>query len=315
MLSLTLLSLLGTSLNAGVHALPTFSNFTTRQSGESHQVTLVNNCGSGEAVFVHEGNPTASGSQTVSGELKGGLAWMSGMTGTDCADNGLNCGLVEFTLVNSQGGMQNSADYSLLDGIDDELGTSLGNHKYQYSMDFAFTGACTNAPGACTGDSASECPGAYLDSATEGGANTQCLADNVGITITFCSAGAAPAGSNAASSDSVPAGTGIASAATSPAAVASSPASVPASVPAGTGAPSNSVPASVPAKTGIPTSPAVVSAATTSPLATGIDSVPANGAGSVAEGEPSIATAPVSSAPAAVTSASSKPAWGGGRGH
>ncbi|KAK6906148.1 hypothetical protein I203_100132 [Kwoniella mangroviensis CBS 8507] len=308
MLALALLSLLGTSLNAGVHALPTFSNFTTRQSGESHQVTLVNNCGSGEAVFVHEGNPTASGSQTVSGELKGGLAWMSGMTGTDCADNGLNCGMVEFTLVNSQGGMQNSADYSLLDGTDDELGTSLGNHKYQYSMDFAFTGACTNAPGACTGDSASECPEGFLDSATEGGAPTQCLADNVGITITFCSAGAAPAGSNAASSDSVPIGTGISSAATSPAAEPSSPASVPASVPAGTGtgAPVDSVSTSIPADTG---------AATTSPLATGVNTVPANGAGSVAEGEPSIAPAPVSSAPAAVTSASSKPAWGGGRGH
>ncbi len=58
---------------------------------------------------------------------------------------------------------------------------SLGNHQYTYEMDFAFTGACTESPGPCTGDSASQCPGAYLGSATTGGAPTQCLADGVGV--------------------------------------------------------------------------------------------------------------------------------------
>ncbi|WVR05553.1 hypothetical protein IAU60_002572 [Kwoniella sp. DSM 27419] len=77
-------------------------------------------------------------------------------------------------------GAQNSAEYSLL------TDPSLGNHQFTYPVDFAFTNTCTNGPGgACTGNSAEQCPGAYLGSATEGGAPTQCLADDTGIVITF----------------------------------------------------------------------------------------------------------------------------------
>nr|XP_019049723.1 hypothetical protein I302_00142 [Kwoniella bestiolae CBS 10118]OCF28653.1 hypothetical protein I302_00142 [Kwoniella bestiolae CBS 10118] len=289
-------------MNAGVHALPTFSNFTTRQSGESHQITLINNCGSGKAVFVYENHSIPSGSQTISGEVRGGLAWMSGMQGTNCGDNGLNCGMVEFSLVNSQGGGQNAGDYSLLDGLDDEKGDSLGEHTFQYSMDFAFTGACTLAPGACTGDSAAQCPGAYLDSATEGGANAQCLADNVGISITFCVEGSAAAPIQS----SAPAGTAV-----TPVQAGS------ATAPGGTVPPGGTSSAPLPAGTGVPTS----QPANPSPPA----SVPPNGAGSIAEGEPSIATVPspyptsvgptTTAVPPQTIGSSSKPAWGGGRVH
>ncbi|WVQ82096.1 hypothetical protein IAT38_004224 [Cryptococcus sp. DSM 104549] len=146
---------------------------------ESHTVNLINNCGSGNAVFLYE-NGGEQGSTTVNGQLNGGVAYVTG-TDANCQSSGVNCGIVEFTLKNDAGGgEQNSADYSL------ETGPGLGNHQFTYKMDFAFTGACTDSPGTCTGNSASECPGAFLGSETEGGAPTQCLADNVGITITFC---------------------------------------------------------------------------------------------------------------------------------
>ncbi|WVQ82097.1 hypothetical protein IAT38_004225 [Cryptococcus sp. DSM 104549] len=149
--------------------------------GESHNVQLVNRCGSGEAVFLYA-NGGVQGSGTVMGPLEGGVAWIKDGQKTHCQTSGVDCGIVEFTLVNdSGGGQQNSADYSLL------TGPGLGNHQFTYSMDFQYTGSCTNGPGGqCTGNSAAQCPGAYLGSATAGGAPTQCLANNVGIVITFC---------------------------------------------------------------------------------------------------------------------------------
>ncbi|WWC91083.1 uncharacterized protein L201_006024 [Kwoniella dendrophila CBS 6074] len=206
------------SVNAGVNALPTSIGLRARQAGESHQVNMVNNCGSGEAVFIYEGNSSPQGSTTISGELKGGVAWMSGMTGVECGGNGLNCGTVEFTLTSGgeNGEMQNSADYSLLNGLDAKQGTSLGNHNYQYGMDFSFTGACSNGPAACTGNSASECPGAFLGSATEGGAPEQCMGDNVGITITFCPNGPPAAGSGTGYTTTGTANSAVESGSTSP---------------------------------------------------------------------------------------------------
>ncbi|ODN80176.1 hypothetical protein L198_07832 [Cryptococcus wingfieldii CBS 7118] len=151
---------------------------------ETHNVKLVNKCGSGTPVFLYQGNGQRGGG-TVNGALQGGIAWLDGYK--NCQSSGVNCGVVEFTLINKSHkaangySYQNSADYSLLDG------PGLGNHKYQYKMDFAFNGAgCNKGPGACTGNSAAKCPGAYLGSATAGGAPIQCAADNVGITITFC---------------------------------------------------------------------------------------------------------------------------------
>ncbi|KAK7018079.1 hypothetical protein VNI00_018398 [Paramarasmius palmivorus] len=151
---------------------------------ESHNVKLVNKCGSGKPVFLYQGHSNPRGSGTIDGRVLGGVAWVDGFAGADCKSSGVNCGIVEFTLTNpgnSDGNTQNAADYSLL------TGNGLGNHKYTYKMDFEFTGSCTKkAPGPCTGNSAEKCPGAYLGSQTEGGKPVQCTSNDTGITITFC---------------------------------------------------------------------------------------------------------------------------------
>ncbi|OCF75461.1 hypothetical protein I204_04316 [Kwoniella mangroviensis CBS 8886] len=177
MFTKTLFALFGSFVVLNAAATPA----AVKARDETHSVNLVNNCGSGNAVFLYADHGV-QGSGVISGPVNGGVAWVDGFAGADCQSSGVNCGIVEFTLTNDEGsGQQNAADYSLLDG------PGLGNHKYTYKMDFVFTGSCTKGPGGpCTGDSADQCPGAYLGSATEGGAPTQCLADNTGITITFC---------------------------------------------------------------------------------------------------------------------------------
>lgn len=150
---------------------------------ESHNVQITNNCGSGNGVFLYQGDGTPGGSRTINGQVLGGVAWIDGFAGADCQSSGVNCGIVEFTLSNPSNSAdpQNAADYSLLDGNDPQTGAPLGNHQYTYPMEFAFTGSCTSSQGQCTGDSASQCPGAYLGSDTTGGAPTQCVSDDAGV--------------------------------------------------------------------------------------------------------------------------------------
>ncbi|WVR09040.1 hypothetical protein IAU60_006100 [Kwoniella sp. DSM 27419] len=144
---------------------------------ESHRVELINNCGSGDAVFLYAGDSTPQGSATIEGPLAGGVAWVEGYAGADCQASGVNCGIVEFSLLD---GAISSADYSLLDG------PGLGNHQFTYAMDFAYTGSCTEAPGACTGPSPDQCPHAYWGSDTGGGIPIQCQGESLGISISFC---------------------------------------------------------------------------------------------------------------------------------
>nr|ODN88593.1 hypothetical protein L203_02599 [Cryptococcus depauperatus CBS 7841] len=147
---------------------------------ETHAVELINNCGSGEAVFLYAGDLHARGSGVIHGPLNGGVAWVDGWKGANCLASGKNCGIVEFSLLNAQTSGMSSADYSLLDGPD------LGNHKFTYNMNFQYTGSCTNSPGPCTGNSAAQCPSSYRGADTNNGRPTQCTADNAGIRITFC---------------------------------------------------------------------------------------------------------------------------------
>ncbi|WVN91145.1 uncharacterized protein L203_106399 [Cryptococcus depauperatus CBS 7841] len=91
---------------------------------ETHAVELINNCGSGEAVFLYAGDLHARGSGVIHGPLNGGVAWVDGWKGANCLASGKNCGIVEFSLLNAQTSGMSSADYSLLDGPD------LGNHKF-----------------------------------------------------------------------------------------------------------------------------------------------------------------------------------------
>jgi len=150
---------------------------------EHHNVQFTNNCKSGKPVFLYQNHANPRGSGTIQGQLPGGVAWVDGFDKANCQSSGVNCGIVEFTLTNPNdgGNTQNSADYSLL------TGPGLGNHKFTYDMDFAFTGSCTKkAPGKCTGNSKENCPGAFLGNQTTGGAPVQCTSENAGIHITFC---------------------------------------------------------------------------------------------------------------------------------
>ncbi|EIM89417.1 uncharacterized protein STEHIDRAFT_155079 [Stereum hirsutum FP-91666 SS1] len=145
-------------------------------AAESHKVTLRNNCGSGNAVFLYQGHPTPQGSTTIQGQLLGGIAWVSGLSGHNCENSGVNCGAVEFTLVNPNSGpnTQNAADFTL------EAQPENGNHQFTYKMAFNFEG-CS---GSATCNSPSDCPGAFTNPTN--GHPVQCTASNVGIDITFC---------------------------------------------------------------------------------------------------------------------------------
>ncbi|ORY31384.1 hypothetical protein BCR39DRAFT_587484 [Naematelia encephala] len=157
-------------------------NPVARQS-ESHTVTLINNCGSGQARFLYQGNSNPQGSATIIGPLDGGVAWVDGFAGANCLSSGVNCGVVEFTLVNPSGANppQNAVDYSL---------QTQGNHQYTYEMNAAYTNSASCAgrgpPGPCTGPTQASCPGAFVGSDTTDGTVYQCIDSNVGITITFC---------------------------------------------------------------------------------------------------------------------------------
>lgn len=78
---------------------------------------FTNNCGSGSPLFLYQGDGTPQGATTINGELNGGIAWLG--TG-DCESSGVNCGAVEFTLVNTG---YSQADFTL------EAGSGEGNHQ------------------------------------------------------------------------------------------------------------------------------------------------------------------------------------------
>ncbi|TFK55003.1 hypothetical protein OE88DRAFT_1805408 [Heliocybe sulcata] len=143
---------------------------------ESHAVTMTNNCGSGNPVFLYEGHGI-QGPGTVSGQLLGGIAWLNGFAGANCQSSGVNCGAVEFTLRNDAPN-QNAADFTL------EPQPENGNHQFTYPMSFQYTGG-----GACNGisdncPSAGNCPDAFTDPTN--GKPLQCVGTNAGIHIQFC---------------------------------------------------------------------------------------------------------------------------------
>ncbi|ORX38654.1 hypothetical protein BD324DRAFT_650003 [Kockovaella imperatae] len=168
---------------AAFGALAAIASPTPEKRGEYHTVTLINNCGVGTAAFEVAGGKMYYGTTTLDGPVEGGLAWITGAYG--CGDaNGLNCGDVEFTLVNptsSNGYAQTAADYSLQQN-------SGQTHSYKYPMDFRFDGCNPTpyTPGECTGPTQSDCPGAFVGTDATDGTVFQCSNDNVGITITFC---------------------------------------------------------------------------------------------------------------------------------
>ncbi|KAF5346435.1 hypothetical protein D9757_010917 [Collybiopsis confluens] len=151
---------------------------------EHHTVNLVNRCGQGQAVFEVAGGQQFTGAtNTVNGPIRGGLAWIKGAFGCGNAD-GLNCGDVEFTLINpgtDNGNTQNAINYSLQQNAGQ-------THTFKYKMAFTANGCnlSPNNPGPCTGPTQNVCPGAFVGTDPADGIVYQCTASNVGLTITFC---------------------------------------------------------------------------------------------------------------------------------
>lgn len=83
---------------------------------------MTNNCGSGSPVFLYEADGNPQGPTTIQGQLLGGIAWITGLSGVDCENSGVNCGAVEFTL-RSDAPNQNAADFTL------EPQPENGNHQ------------------------------------------------------------------------------------------------------------------------------------------------------------------------------------------
>ncbi|EMD36000.1 hypothetical protein CERSUDRAFT_96223 [Gelatoporia subvermispora B] len=144
---------------------------------ESHVVTMTNNCGSGNPVFLDESDSSFQGPKTVQRQLLGGIAWLDGFKGANCQSSGVNCGAVEFTLRNDAPN-QNAADFTL------EAQPVNGNHQFTYPMSFRYTGGgtCNGVSDNCP--SLGKCPNAFTDPTN--GKPLQCVGEDAGIHITFC---------------------------------------------------------------------------------------------------------------------------------
>ncbi|WWC61318.1 uncharacterized protein I303_103899 [Kwoniella dejecticola CBS 10117] len=149
---------------------------------ERHKVTLINNCGSGVAVYTDYDHPEPRGNGTYQG-LVSGIAYLEDFDGAHCRYGGVNCGAVQFTLSDGSGhGMMNSANYDLMDA------PGFGNHKFHYKMNFRFEGQDCNqaADGPCTGGTPAQCPGGFFGGDWYSGRRTECRGPETGIIITFC---------------------------------------------------------------------------------------------------------------------------------
>lgn len=139
----------------------------TAVQAESHTITQINNCGSGTPVisqnFVHVADPY---SYTATSTFSA-IAWLDQ---GNCDFEAVNCGMVEFTLLN---GGTSSADISLI-----------SPHTYTTPISWVYTGGCAGVGAAC--DSA-DCPNTdAFHVSTDYSAQRQCESDDSGLTITYC---------------------------------------------------------------------------------------------------------------------------------
>ncbi|EIW85936.1 hypothetical protein CONPUDRAFT_148069 [Coniophora puteana RWD-64-598 SS2] len=135
-------------------------------AAESHQVTFTNNCGYGTPLFLYSSDGTPQGATTIQAPLSGGIAWLENGS---CTTDGVNCGAVEFTLVNTG---YSQADITL---------EPEGNHTYLYPIGFNFTNGCSNGL-FCDN---SNCKNVASFTPTQVPL-AQCSADNCGINVIFC---------------------------------------------------------------------------------------------------------------------------------
>ncbi|KAK0238062.1 glycopeptide [Armillaria nabsnona] len=139
---------------------------------ESHTVKFVNRCGHGTPTLSQNFKTLSTGGDyTSNGPFEAAVAWLN--TGS-CGFQGTGCTLVELTLKNpTSPGAGSSADVSLIPP-----------HTFNVATGFKYFNGCNGQGKTCSN---ANCPSTdAFHVTTDYGAQVQCQANNVGLTITFC---------------------------------------------------------------------------------------------------------------------------------
>ncbi|KAJ3709823.1 glycopeptide [Lentinula raphanica] len=141
-----------------------------RRASESHEIQMVNNCGSGTMTLVQNGNVISTGpSYTAPGEITA-IAYLN--RNEECLLNGENCTTLELTLKNpTTPGAGSSADVTLI-----------SPHAFNVGVGFSYFNGCDGQGQTC---GTASCTSAFR-TPTDYFAQTQCETNNVGLKITFC---------------------------------------------------------------------------------------------------------------------------------
>ncbi|KAK0203749.1 glycopeptide [Desarmillaria ectypa] len=149
-----------------------FVSCATLARAESHAVRFVNRCGYGTPTLSQNFNILSTGGDyTANGPFEAAVAWLN--TGA-CGFQGTGCTLVELTLKNpTSPGAGSSADISLIPP-----------HTFNVATAFSYFNGCDGQGKSCSN---ANCPiTSAFHVTTDYGAQVQCQANNVGLTITFC---------------------------------------------------------------------------------------------------------------------------------
>ncbi|KAK0466077.1 glycopeptide [Desarmillaria tabescens] len=148
-----------------------FVSCVTLARAESHTVRFVNRCGRGTPTLSQNFNTLSTGSDyTAGGPFVAAVAWLD----TGCGFQGSGCTLVELTLKNpTSPGAGSSVDISLIPP-----------HTFNVPASFSYFNGCDGQGKSCSN---ANCPPTdAFHVTTDYGAQVQCEANNVGLTITFC---------------------------------------------------------------------------------------------------------------------------------
>ncbi|KAG7448577.1 uncharacterized protein BT62DRAFT_918166 [Guyanagaster necrorhizus] len=146
--------------------------YTTLAHAESHTVKFVNKCGYGTPTLSQNFKTLSTGGDyTASGAFEAAIAWLN----TDaCGFQGSGCTLVELTLKNpTSAGAGSSADISLI-----------SPHTFSVAAAFSYFNGCDGQGKSCSSANCASTSAFHVT--TDYGAQVQCEADNVGLTVTFC---------------------------------------------------------------------------------------------------------------------------------
>ncbi|KII89699.1 hypothetical protein PLICRDRAFT_561358 [Plicaturopsis crispa FD-325 SS-3] len=138
-------------------------------SAETHTITLVNNCGTGNPVLKTNGNTLKSGNgdYTSNAAIVAAISYLD----TGCGANGEGCLLVETTMQNpSTAGSGSSTDLSLIPP-----------HAFNRKATFAYKNGCSDS---LSCDSGSCDTAFHVDTDTY--VQRACQVNDAGLTITYC---------------------------------------------------------------------------------------------------------------------------------